>query len=115
MILVHCTSHSSFRIPHSTFFSLPSLPSLLISPPSSALGVRGVAAEDSLGGLRRLTLEEAAEVVEVEQEFVCVKPSVEVYVAPRSALGRERQAQRPETSRRVNLRHRDVAALPRPT
>ena len=31
---------------------------------------RAVAAEDSLGGLRRLALEEAAEVVEVEQEFV---------------------------------------------
>src|SRR5256714_14447747 len=108
-VLIH---HSAFRIHH--FLSCPSCPSLLISPPS-ALGVRGVAAEDSFGGLRRLALEEAAEVVEVETEFVGVEAAVEVYVAPRAALGRERQAQRPEAARRVNLRRRDVAALPRPT
>src|SRR5437763_157073 len=75
---------------------------------------RARAAEDSLGCVCRLALEELAEVVDVELKRASVEAAVEIYVAPRAAFGRERQAQSPEAARRVNLRRGNVAALPRP-
>src|SRR5438270_11161973 len=75
---------------------------------------RARAAEDSLGCVRRLVPEEVAEIVDVELKLAGVESAIEIHVAPRAALGRERQVQSPEATRRVNLRRGRVSALPRP-